>query len=99
VIGDFTEALQAARSCIDNQYAYQIEAMQIARALVDMNARMEDLELMARAWTAHARIGWLGAKWAIEVHRDCADDGTGLPVLTDEARAALRAAEGRETKP
>lgn len=65
--------------------------------LAALRARVEDLELIARAGIercvtqAEDDVGTQG--WDIEVlgtYHLCPDDGTGLPLLTAEARRALR---------
>jgi hypothetical protein len=85
----------------DEELRRMLAAQSAARAeLAALRRRVEDLELMLCAVRARrldiwededrATIGYMDAdEWQAQVEiRDF--DGTGLPLLTDEARAALR---------
>jgi hypothetical protein len=69
----------------------------LAEAYLDLQARVADLELMLRAVVhQHPQLacGASGENWMLRDKNGrgiawLRDDGTGLPLLTDEAREAL----------
>lgn len=57
--------------------------------LAALRARVEDLELIARAMDLGAMWRYAPGRWMADGVR-VEDDGSGLPLLTAEARRALR---------
>lgn len=87
-------ALDRVLDC-HNAYGAQIafpatETLDAAREeLAALRARVEDLELIARAMDLGAMWRYAPGRWMADGVR-VEDDGSGLPLLTAEARRALR---------